>query len=272
MGGLMFNKILLIGAFVFSLHYSAYSSDALVEEPLNKFCVATYNSLPSVAAANYGLLSLGKTDAFLAEANSLMAGYDSVNFLGVRLIHQHNLLSDGEIMLEEFKHDEGEPAIITSNRSIDTEGSIPSSWLITSTGLRTFEYSTDVASLSGLQYLQEHPEALRMVISTLQKYALESYLAPSILMRDVFKYFDPTGCLLEKSRIIVRDGREIHENVVKAVPIDIYSTLDVIKTSWPITPESKESSCERKWTGCVSCLSMDCGLSHQMQYYHYYQG
>jgi hypothetical protein len=242
----MFKKILLLGALVFASPYAAYSSDVLVEEPLNKFCLATYNSLPSVEEANDSLLSLGKTDDFLAEASSLIAGYDSVNFLGVRLIHQHNTLADGEIMLEEFKYDEGRPAIITSNSSIDAEGSIPASWLITPSGLRAFEYSTDVASLAGFQYLTEHPETLRIVISTLQKYALQSYLAPSVVTLDSFKYFEPSDRLVETSRTVVRGSREIHENIVKAVPSDVFSTLDVIKTSWHLNPvPGYELSCTK---------------------------
>jgi hypothetical protein len=244
----MFKKMLLLGGLIFASHYAAYASDVLVEEPLNRFCVATYNGLPSVEAANAGLLSLGKTDDFLTEVSDLIAGYDSVNFLGVRLIHQHNTLADGEIMLEEFKYDEGEPAIITSNKSADTEGSIPASWLITPSGLRAFEYSTDVSSLAGFQYLNEHPETLRIVTSTLQKYGLEPYLAPSILMLEAFRYFEPSDHLVETSRIVEKGGREIHENVVKGVPSDAFSALDVIKTSWGINQEAKELGCVvRTW-------------------------
>lgn len=238
----MFKKALLLGALVFASNYTVYCSDVLVEEPLNKFCVATYNGLPSVEEANEGLLSLGKTDDFLAEAGSLIAAYDSVNFLGVRLIHQHNTLADGEIMLEEFKSDEGQPAIITSNKSVETEGSIPASWLITSSGLKAFEYSTDAASLAGFHYLNEHPEALRIVTSTLQKYALESYLAPSVLMLDALKYFEPSDHLVETSRTVERDGREIHENVVKGVSNDVYSKLQVAQTSWLFTDASGTAS------------------------------
>jgi hypothetical protein len=236
-------KLLLLSALVCAPHYAAYASDVLVEEPLNRFCVATYNGLPSVEAANAGLLSLGKTDDFLTEVSDLIAGYDSVNFLGVRLIHQHNTLADGEIMLEEFKYDEGEPVFITSNKSIETKGSIPASWLITPSGLRAFEYSTDVSSLAGFQYLNEHPETLRIVTSTLQKYGLESYLAPAVLMLDAFRYFEPSDRLLETSRIVARGGHEIHENVVKGVPSDAFSALDVIKTSWGINQEAKELMC-----------------------------
>lgn len=239
----MFKKSLLLGVLVFASHYASYASDVLVEEPLNRFCVATYNGLPSVETANDGLLSLGKTDDFLAEVSSLIAGYDSVNFLGVRLIHQHNKLSDGEIMLEEFKYDEGEPALITSNKSIETEGSIPSSWLITPDGLRVFEYSTDASSLSGFQYLTEHSEMLRIVTSTLQKYALESYLAPSVLNREVLGYFDLDGHLVEKSRTATRDGRKIDENVVKAVSSSVFSTYATIQTSWNINFGRGETHC-----------------------------
>lgn len=253
----MFKKSLLLGVLVCSLHYAGYCSDVLVEEPLNRFCLATYNGLPSVETANDGLLSLGKTDDFLTEVSSLISSYDSVNFLGVRLIHQHNTLADGEIMLEEFKHDEGEPAIITSNRSIDTEGSIPASWLITPSGLRTFEYSTDVASLTGFQYLSEHPETLRIVTSTLQKYALESYLAPSVVMLDAFRYFEPSDHLVEKSRIVRRESRKIHENVVKGVSDGVFSKLQTIQTSWQFPSDTDVSTykCSR------SCQS-DTGGKH----------
>lgn len=253
----MFKKVLLLGGLVFASHYAAYSSDVLVEEPLNKFCVATYNGLPSVETANDGLLSLGKTDDFLTEVSGLIAGYDSVNFLGVRLIHQHNTLSDGEIMLEEFKYDEGEPAIITSNRSIDTEGSIPASWLITPSGLKTFEYSTDVASITGFQYLTEHPEILRIVKSTLQKYALESYLAPSVLMLDAFRYFEPSDHLVEKSRTVTRESREIHENVVKGVPNGVFSKLQTIQTSWKFPSDTDVATYK-----CSRSCQVDTGGKH----------
>ena len=234
----MFKKALLLGVLLCTLPYAAYCADVLVEEPLNKFCVATYKCLPSVEAANDGLLALGNTDAFLTDVSDQIAGYDAVNFLGVRLIHQHNPLADGEIMLEEFKYDEGDPAFITSNRSADTKGSIPASWLMTPSGLRVFEYSTDATALSGFEYLTEHPETLRIVTSTLQKYALESYLAPSVVMLDSSRHFDPADHLVETSRTIVRESHEIYENVVKGVPSDIYSTLKVIKTSWQIDAAS----------------------------------
>ena len=250
----MFKKLLLLSTFVFASNYTAYSSDVLVEEPLNKFCVATYNSLPSVEVASDRLLSLGKTDDFLSEVSSLIASYDSVDFLGVRLIHRHNKLADGEIMLEEFKYDEGEPAIITSNKSIDTEGSVPSSWIITPSGLRAFEYSTDVSSLAGFKYLSEHPETLKIVISTLQKYDLESYLAPSVMVLDAFRHFEPSDHLVETSRTVVRESFKIHENVVKGVSSDIYSKLHVIKTGWPINHESNGMMC---WPDCVSIYDDD---------------
>jgi hypothetical protein len=247
----MLKKFLLSSAVVFGLSGAVYSSDILVENSiksqLKKFCHFTYNDLPSVEMSNTGLLNSGKSDNFLAEARSLIANYDSIDFLGVRLVHKHNTLVDGDIMLEEFKYDEGEPMFVTSNKHITTAGGIPASWIITSDGLRVFEYSTDVAAFSAFQYLDEHSEPLRMLRNTIQKYALESYFAPSILKLESLENFNPSYQLVEKSRMIVNDGIKIHENIVKGVPDDVFLGMNVIRTSWTINSETRHDYC---WRSC----------------------
>lgn len=241
----MLKKILLLGAVVLGSYNLSYSAEVLVEPSLSKFCVRTYNSLSSVEAANAGLLESGNLDSFLAEASSLVSAYDSVDFLGVRLVHKHNSLVEGDIMLEEFTYDEGEPALVTSDKSITTEGAIPASWVMTPTGLRAFEYSIDSAVSSGLQYLAEHPEFMSILASTIQKYALESHLAPAVLRLDAFGNFDSTHHLVETSRVVTKSGKEMHENVVKGVPDAVHSTLNIIKTSWGLGGEVTARACIR---------------------------
>lgn len=211
------------------------------DDPLRQFCCSVYNDLLSVEMADVSLSRSGKLDAFLADARKVTASYDSIDFLSVRLAHKHSILADGDIMLEEFKYDQGEPAFITSNKSGTIKGSSPASWIKTSDGFRVFEYSTDAAVFSGFQYLAEHPNVLRNLEDLLQKYCLESYLAPAITKLDSLTNFEPAQHLVEKSRMIVKeDGTEIHENVVKAVCDSVYSQMDVIRTSWSIDCEEMD--------------------------------
>lgn len=241
------------------LHDSVVRS---ADSSLRQFCCSTYNDLPSVEIADVNLSRSGALDAFLAEASKATASYDSIDFLGVRLLHNHNKLVDGEIMLEEFTYDQGEPAFITSNKSATTlKRSIPASWIKTSDGFRVFEYSTDEAVFSGFQYLAEHPNVLRILEELLQKYHLEPYLAPSITKLDSLTNFDSTQHLLEKSRVIIKkDGTEIHENIVKAVSDNVYSQMDVIRTSWSINSEPMDPLyC---WRSCATGPQDQHDVSH----------
>jgi hypothetical protein len=234
----------------YSSQFISCASSLDYSEKLSEFSTTTYNNLPSVEDSNSSLLKTGKMADFLDSARLAISEYDSINFLGVRLIHKHNTLLDGEIMNEIYSDSEPTPTIITSNR-MTMKKSVPASWLITSNGFEVFEYSTDIVPIGAFQYLSEHQQALDTIASIVKSFGYESYLAPSVIARDCFKDFDEDSRLLERSRSLRVVDREIHENVVTGVCSESYLKMDTIQTSWSIQPVGKEVGCY-KVSGCLN--------------------
>ncbi|MBX9786737.1 MAG: hypothetical protein K2Y08_05305 [Alphaproteobacteria bacterium] len=150
--------------------------------------VRHYNSLPEVEDADANVRQIPSVPLFLQRAESLVAQYKLEPYVGLRLIHKHFPLSDGQLMIEEYHVVDGIPSLVTSPHALEETimAAIPSSWIF-SNNLKQdpyiFEASTDPAVKEAITKLKENPEFFDEMRKLLTEYELLSFFSVAILQR-----------------------------------------------------------------------------------------
>lgn len=134
---------------IFFLLGSAFITDSEANTGLDDFSVETYNCLRGAYHAHQDLSKGAELPTCLERASSIIKGYDAdMDFLGFRLLHRHNVVSDGYGMVERFETRVEKPVLVTSHSSLSKEGFeriYPASWMKGNNGDRSvFEFSTDI--------------------------------------------------------------------------------------------------------------------------------
>ncbi len=227
---------------------------------LDHFDRDTYNSLPSVAIASRNLERNGNLEKVLEEGKKTVSDYDSVDFMGVRLLHRHNLLDLGEVMIEEFQTYEEAPALVTRNSSVDVsfEGK-PASWMGKFGGTFVFEYSTDKNVKEGFRYLKEHPSLFLQIKGILQSYDLEDILAPAIVSRSVMPLFGDTDRLIEFGKRRKTERGTEYRSILQNIPLNKQGNSNIFMTNWGFVGKPKTVGCMWQYNICEEDI---CDLIH----------
>lgn len=99
-----------------------------------------YNSLHSVTDA-VALLAKAGGDAIVSRALEEIVRLDLCDEIGLRLLHKHNDVGDGEAMIEKEKLDDEGYALVTEATTLSTDEWAPNSWILTREGALPLEYS-----------------------------------------------------------------------------------------------------------------------------------
>ncbi|MCE2716214.1 MAG: hypothetical protein ACK4V2_04250 [Pseudomonadota bacterium] len=146
-----------------------------------------YNSLLSVEDADDTLKRYSCFPEFLAKAEEVVLSYGFEKHTGVRLMHRHFELPSDSVMVEEFQEVSGVSSLVTSTVPVTEarlKNAVPSGWVLNSSSIGIFEFSTDEAVRQGFRDIQTTPEFLEQMEKTIKDYNLENLMSVSLLKKD----------------------------------------------------------------------------------------
>lgn len=157
----------------------------------NSFDPALYNALPPVVSADKTFSE--KTDAglFFESAAELVCRFDLEKYIGVCLLHNHNKLEDGEVMVESFEYlGDGRPALVMAlTKSPESREIVPVVWKLQKvSGKHRFiplEHATQEQAKVGYQRLVENQTFLSEFKSLLLEFDYQDIIGLTILRDDV---------------------------------------------------------------------------------------
>lgn len=172
------------------------------EVDLKGLDVRSYNSLSMSHDADKVLKENGNLPQFLEEALPIAQRYGLENEIGFRLAHKHHDLDESKGMVERFQRIKGIPAFVTTIEEMG-EGSeaVPASWIYSSHGLKVFEYSADPNVANIVEKLSNLPGFWKELERLTKRLGLLEIVAPAVLNKENFKYFNTGQPLFEKIRM-----------------------------------------------------------------------
>lgn len=168
-----------------------------IPEELKEFSHTTYNSLPLSGEADSNLKQNGRLHKFLEEVTPLVEEQGLTESIGFRLAHRHDVVQQGEKMVERFDYWKEKPSFITTIEKEDAPKTYPASWLYTSSGLKVFEYSSDPEVKKVIKSLSDPQKFFEKIGEIAEKYELKGILSPAILGRSSFAHFNTEQPLYE---------------------------------------------------------------------------
>jgi hypothetical protein len=199
--------------------------------PTEATLIAThYNFLPTVLDADQELNSNDR-DRALRTLSSVIARHGLERYLGIRLLHKHNDIADGEIMVEDIEIDSaGEFTLVTEPKDYAGRGDKwqPNSWKLVGDDFIPIEFSckdlladTETSSPAQSQCFSELATSLRAL-------QLEHLLGPTVNVGSAVEIHRPNGDAILSE---VTD-EEHRRNIVKFVDLNNVDQSKVIETAW----------------------------------------
>lgn len=217
---------------------------------------AHYNSLSSAKQADAALKSSPQFDEFLSKAQSIAKHYEVDSSMGLRLIHRHFALEEGQVMAENYEVVHSTPSFVTQPHTLEEaqeRGTLPASWIFTDSpeeGGVLFETSSDPTIKTTSLKLRANPKFFEEMGNALREYKLNHILSIGILERkDLVAqendwYIENT--FIPDSRSVVQ-LRNIQEKPLGE---------GVVRTSWAFK-EPKKHGCSCWWVS--ACYVAVCG-------------
>jgi hypothetical protein len=171
------------------------------------------------------------------------------DWIGIRLLHRHNSLTNGEIMLEAEEQHSTENATLTTMATrlsrIKHQFS-PNSWVAEGGRFFPMEYSQDAAIILGPDFPEEYREFFVEFEAVLSAFGVTKLLGPAILRRNFFDKHKP-----EAPAILVETSDDARRaNTVRFVKEGQYDWNTLIQTTWTaINPAAEgDSACQDSHT------------------------
>ncbi len=158
-------------------------------EKLNDYSSQLYNSLPLSAEGHSKLQANGNIGKALDEALPIAEQHGLSKKIGLRLLHRHECVNAGEIMLERFGEWDSKPAFITFiEDGAGVKTLYPASWISTASGTRVFEFSDDPAVREVCATI-EGSGIYDKIVGVLKKHRLNDILGVSVTERSTLDRF-----------------------------------------------------------------------------------
>lgn len=234
--------------------------------------VGVYNGLGSVDLADKCLCGLGRYE-ILSELGAMVLEHDVQDVIGVRLLHNHNLISEDETMLEQEELDsEGcycLSTIATSNSQLPSAHAA-TSWKLYADQFVPLEYSTDPCVVINAGPEKRMPAFFEKFAALLQHKGVVNLLGPCIAPRNFYARHHPddTAILVETTDATRR------ANVLKFAAPQEHDPSTLIQTSWIFrkVPDARAGSncvplCGANCVTATSCVADSSG-QHTSQSSH----
>ncbi|MHC3822430.1 hypothetical protein [Pseudomonas sp. G3-19] len=195
-----------------------------------------YNMLPDVFDADRMLHEPGRKKS-VDQLLDIVRKHKVESFVGLRLLHKHNLIAEHELMVEGTLSDEIGFALITRARSISEIGEaiLPNSWILTDTGYVPMEFSATHLLNDPTFNPISHNKFFDELASKLRELGLSNILGPALASSSFVESHRPS----DSSMMIELSVFDDRANVLRFVT-DQVSEGDFIETYWLAGPESDD--------------------------------
>jgi len=234
---------------------------------------STYNALDDVVIADQALSDVGRESGITALL-AVIRAHGLEEFIGLRLLHKHNDIAEGEMMLEDSRIDQEGFALITRATSISESSSdaSPNSWILCDDGFAPFEFSRSYLLLDANISPVTHPEFFHELASAIRHAGLARLIGPALMPSSLVDEHRPAGAdlMLESSAL---DDRA---NVLRFAVSSELSIGSPIETFWATggteKPETSAPSEQEKVTPARVCTKICPSVQnppvHQGTYIH----
>jgi hypothetical protein len=227
----------------------------------------TYNCLPSVEQASEKLESLNKQE-ILMSLSEVIIEHDLQNIMGIRLLHNHNLIQDNELMIENDELDSsGNNCLVTfAQDMIGLKKSSPNSWKLEAGDYHPLEYSSDEFVVSTQNLINEKKIFFDDFKIRLEQLQVDDILGPCIVGRNFYQKYQPAMPFI----LAETSNEERRANIVKFESKDKYDESALISTTWLAVKNEHSDSLETK---CVAaCIAVSAcvkdGNTHRRETRH----
>lgn len=202
--------------------------------------VNVYNNLPSVEEADAMLRARGDFFDFLNAASALAYQNNLAETMGLRLLHNHFYLEQGQVMFENYLN----RSLITSAHNISeiqNDNILPHGWIFSDSGaLEVFEFSSDSVVQSAIDKIRESGFLAKMH-NLMVEHKMHNLFALSVLTRDNLKHED--GYIF-----LEVNNDDTKQSVVQLAKTNF--TNSNIRTSWSFS-DATQHRCLETWWECV---------------------
>lgn len=224
---------------------------------------SNYNDLPELDEADRYLKGAG-SDAILTELLGVIVKHDMGKYVGIRLLHKHNVISEDEIMVEYHSLEEDGFSLITkATKESDIHRSyVPNSWQYRDGGFVPIEFSesflvsdSDINPGKYAAFFAELGDAIKRT-------GAAEVLGPSLLGSDFIERHRPEG----HSILAEMTAQDDRANVLRfAKPEPVLSDKSV-QTHWCVS--SSDPTGVVTMTCTKICPSVQNPPVHQGTYIH----
>lgn len=192
------------------------------------FDARIYNSLMDLGEANTNFKKASEMDQFFHDAGTLILDHKLEDYVGLCLLHKHNLVEDGELMIEQFETVDEQPALVMSLQPQDAPFSKwPAVWKLGSDqqSFSPVEYSTTETARAGHERLMAAIDFFRGFRSLLTHYGYENLLGAAIRRSGELKRS-------EDESIVERCHPTRVANVLTSEEVSPEDEPGMIRTNW----------------------------------------
>ncbi len=193
--------------------------------------------------------------------------HDLQDSIGIRLLHNHNLIQENEIMIENEELDEsGQNCLVTfAAKSGNATNYSPNSWKLQNGDFHPLEYSSDFFVTSSANTIEKKQVFFDDFKTILEQLDVQEILGPCIIGRDFYKKYEPS-----MPSILAETSNEMRRaNIVKYESDNKFPDDSLIHTTW-LAVRSEDSSspelvCKAACIAISSCVKDDKGNHSKVQ-------
>lgn len=231
-----------------------------------------YNTMDEVISADKALNKLNK-EGILDELSTIVLRHRLESHFGIRLLHKHNEINDGELMIERPEClVDGRDCLTTmaTNAPFSSSDMYPNSWRLVDGAMEAIEYSVDPLVCGNHISSERVGVFFEEFGAVLHRLQVETLLGPCVIPRQ-FHSKKPNGAIL-----VEETDEDRRANIVAFSDPSTYNAVRLIDATWVVkSPGSTEivAGCGTHCASGGSCVPHSACViagdgSHSSQSHH----
>lgn len=217
-----------------------------------------YNALPGIERANDAIRKDGNFESLMSGLGRVILDHQLEDVVGIRLLHRHNDLRPGDLMIEDLESVDDVPALVTARyrKGEISFDYLPSMWACRGdSGFQELEYSKrDLLPIDSI-FVRDHIRFFSDFAAKARELQIEDFLGVCVLDKNEF--------LIDKNLQTEVESTDVNRpaNVIVVRSKDLVRTENYFETTWQVHRESN-TSCPT--TCCSYCTPRSPGhaISH----------
>jgi hypothetical protein len=212
-----------------------------------------YNRLPDVLVADATLHGMGKLETLTPLCETILK-YGLEDRIGIRLLHNHNQISQDEMMLEQEEIDkDGTYCLSTiATKKTDCENKpYANSWLLNKDFNSPLEYSLDRLVIADSDEIISREDFFNEFSQRLESLNASDLLGLCVLRRKFYEERMPVDAA--EPQLIETTDVQRRANVLKFYPHHTFNPDNLIETVWVASRETADIESLATCTSTTSC-------------------